>query len=96
MIRMPLVTVVAMGLVATGCSYSDTREVVVPPRPAPVATTVVYTPSEPVPPAYVPPAPPSPPAGVQASRDEYGFRYDGLGNRTDARGNIISPQSTTP
>jgi hypothetical protein len=61
---------------------------------APVSTTVVYT-TPPVP-AYVPPAPPSPPAGVQAFRDEYGFRYDGQGNRIDARGNIISPQSTTP
>ncbi len=47
-------------------------------------------------PAYVPPAPPPPPAGVQAFRDEYGFRYDGQGNRVDARGNIISPQSTQP
>jgi hypothetical protein len=46
--------------------------------------------------AYVPPAPPPPPAGVQAFRDEYGFRYDGQGNRLDARGNIISPQSTQP
>ena len=47
-------------------------------------------------PAYVPAAPPPPPAGVQAFRDEYGFRYDGQGNRVDARGNIISPQSTQP
>lgn len=47
-------------------------------------------------PTYVPPAPPTPPAGVQAFRDEYGFRYDGQGNRLDARGNIISPQSTRP
>ena len=39
---------------------------------------------------------PPPPAGVQAFRDEYGFRYDGQGNRLDARGNIISPQSTRP
>jgi hypothetical protein len=54
-------------------------------------TTVTYPT-----PAYVPPAPPPPPAGVQAFRDEYGFRYDGQGNRIDARGNIISPQSTQP
>ena len=47
-------------------------------------------------PSYAPPAPPPPPAGVQAFRDEYGFRYDGQGNRLDARGNIISPQSTRP
>ncbi len=63
---------------------------------APVGTTVVYTPAPVV--AYVPapPAPPRPPAGVEAFRDEYGFRYDGQGNRIDARGNIISPHSTVP
>ncbi|HTR86336.1 MAG TPA: hypothetical protein VMI56_17780 [Reyranella sp.] len=38
----------------------------------------------------------TPPAGVQAFRDEYGFRYDGQGNRIDASGNIISPHSTQP
>jgi hypothetical protein len=47
-------------------------------------------------PVYEPPAPPPPPAGVQAFRDEYGFRYDGQGNRVDRNGNIISPQSTQP
>ncbi len=47
-------------------------------------------------PAYAPPAPPPPPAGVQAFRDEYGFRYDGQGNRLDKYGNIISPHSTQP
>ncbi|HYD04802.1 MAG TPA: hypothetical protein VEC60_03710 [Reyranella sp.] len=52
----------------------------------------VYVPPQ----AAAPPAPPPPPAGVQAFRDEYGFRYDGQGNRLDARGNIISPQSTRP
>ncbi len=56
--------------------------------------TVVYTPTPA--PEYVPPAPPPPPAGVQAFKDEFGFRYDGQGNRLDARGNIISPQSTRP
>lgn len=56
-----------------------------------IPATPVYTE-----PAYTPPAPPAPPAGVQAFRDEYGFRYDGQGNRIDARGNIISPQSTQP
>ena len=56
-----------------------------------------YVPADVYPqPAYAPPAPPPPPAGVQAFRDEYGFRYDGQGNRLDARGNIISPQSTQP
>jgi hypothetical protein len=57
-----------------------------------VAPVVYTTPA----PAYIPPAPPQPQAGVQAFRDEYGFRYDGQGNRLDARGNIISPQSTRP
>ena len=96
MVRMQHVTVMVVGLVAAGCSYSsNTREVVVPSRPAPVST-VVYAPAEPAPPAYVPPTPSQPPAGVQAFRDEFGFRYDGQGNRIDARGNIISPQSTTP
>jgi hypothetical protein len=28
-----------------------------------------------------------------AFKDEYGFRYDAQGNRLDARGNIISPQT---
>jgi hypothetical protein len=56
-----------------------------------------YVPADVYPqPAYAPPAPPPPPAGVQAFRDEYGFRYDGQGNRIDAHGNIISPQSTRP
>jgi hypothetical protein len=58
--------------------------------PAPVAT--VYTQG----PVTYTPAAPTPPAGVQAFRDEYGFRYDGQGNRIDANGNIISPQSTRP
>lgn len=35
-------------------------------------------------------------AGIQAFRDEYGFRYDAQGNRLDRSGNIISPQSTRP
>ena len=174
MIRMQLVTVVAVGLVATACSYnSTTTQAVVPAGPltaseqacldygftpgtggyercvsrehaARVAGRVPYgyaearlaadardacysyglDPASPPyarcvgrevdarrfradqayaaspaiypQPAYVPAAPPPPPAGVQAFRDEYGFRYDGQGNRLDARGNIISPQSTQP
>jgi len=179
MIRTQLFTVVAVGLVATGCSYNSTTQAVVPAGPltaseqacldygftpgtgayercvsrehaarvsgrvprgyaearlaadardacysygldpgsiryercvgreidarryreeayvAPVSTTVVYTTPAPAY-AYVPPVPPQPPAGVQAFRDEYGFRYDGQGNRIDARGNIISPHSTAP
>ena len=101
MTRIQLFALAAVGLAAAGCSYTSTTEAVVPPRPVAVApvyvppTTVVYTETTPVP-AYVPPAPPPPPAGVEAFRDEYGFRYDGQGNRLDARGNIISPHSTTP
>jgi hypothetical protein len=59
---------------------------------APAPATVVYTQG----PVTYAPAATTPPAGVQAFRDEYGFRYDGQGNRIDARGNIISPQSTRP
>ena len=85
-----------LGLSAAACSYSETTTRAVPPpmvsvAPAPVAT--VYTPP---PSVTVVPAAPSPPAGVQAFRDEYGFRYDGRGNRIDRYGNIISPQSTRP
>jgi hypothetical protein len=66
--------------------------------PAPSYTTV-YTP-----PSYAPAPAPTPyvatrnanTAGVQAFRDEYGFRYDAEGNRLDRNGNIISPQSTQP
>ena len=101
MIRIQLFAL-AVGLAAAGCSYTSTTEAYVPP-PRPVAVvpayvpppTVVYTETTPVP-AYIPPARPAPPVGVEAFRDEYGFRYDGRGNRLDARGNIISPHSTTP
>lgn len=96
-----------LGLAVSACGYTNTTEVVrAPPAavyaapapvtyvaPAPVATTYV-TPA-PVVVAAVPPAT-TPPAGVQAFRDEYGFRYDGQGNRLDRYGNIISPHSTRP
>ena len=102
MTRIQLFALAAVGLAAAGCSYTSTTEAVVPPRSvavvpayAPPSPTVVYTETTPVP-AYVPPAPPPPAVGVEAFRDEYGFRYDGRGNRLDARGNIISPHSTTP
>ena len=62
------------------------------PVPAPGVYTTVTTYPAPTP-TY---AATTPPAGQQAFRDEFGFRYDGQGNRIDARGNIISPQSTTP
>jgi hypothetical protein len=55
-------------------------------------TTTVYTPA----PVTYAPAATTPPAGVQAFHDEFGFRYDGQGNRIDRNGNIISPQSTRP
>ena len=63
---------------------------------SPTPGTTVYTTTAPVSTTTVVPAATTPPAGVQAFRDEYGFRYDGQGNRVDARGNIISPQSTRP
>lgn len=47
-------------------------------------------------PQPLPPPAVTPPAGVEATRDEYGFRYDGQGHRLDRSGNIISPQSTQP
>jgi len=56
------------------------------------STTNVYTPA----PVTYAPAATTPPAGVQAFHDEFGFRYDGQGNRIDRNGNIISPQSTRP
>ena len=77
--------------------YSQTVVTTVPAYPA----TTVYTPAPAATvytqgPVTYTPAAQTPPAGVQAFRDEYGFRYDGQGNRIDAQGNIISPQSTRP
>src|SRR5215470_20234242 len=97
--------VTVLGLTACGCSYSNTTTQASPPPPVavvpatatyvapPPTTTTVYTPAPTV--TYVPAAT-TPPAGVEAFRDEYGFRYDGQGNRIDRYGNIISPQSTQP
>jgi hypothetical protein len=76
--------------------YRDSTASVYVPAPS---YTTVYTP-----PSYSPAPPPTPyvesrnanTAGVQAFRDEYGFRYDAEGNRLDRNGNIISPQSTQP
>ena len=58
---------------------------------APPVYTPDYAPA-PTPYAYVAPRT----TGVEAARDEYGFRYDAEGNRIDRNGRIISPQSTTP
>jgi len=96
--------VTVLGLTACGCSYSSTTTQAGPPPPvavapvtttyvAPPTTTTVYTPAPTV--TYMPAAT-TPPAGVEAFRDEYGFRYDGQGNRIDRYGNIISPQSKIP
>ena len=79
--------------------YRDSTATVYVPAttPAPAYTTV-YVPQ----PSYPPPPTPyvetrnSNTAGVQAFRDEYGFRYDAEGNRLDRHGNIVSPQSTQP
>ena len=74
------------------------REGVAYNSPAPGYTTVTtYSTQNTSPtPYYAQPAPNTPPAGVQAFKDEFGFRYDGQGNRLDRNGNIISPQSTQP
>ena len=80
--------IVACGL-ATACSIRDDRTVVTPQPAQAVAPPVVYA-------APTPPPRPLPPDTVGPSRDEYGFRYDAKGNRIDASGRIISPQSTTP
>ena len=109
MSRSTMLAAALLGLATSACSYSETTTRTAPPVaaapvavPAPVTTvyatppaTVSYAPAYTVP-AYAPPPATTPPAGVQAFRDEYGFRYDGQGNRIDRYGNIISPQSTTP
>lgn len=66
--------------------------------PTPGYTTVTTYSTQTVNPGpyYVEPARNDPPAGVQAFKDEFGFRYDGQGNRLDRNGNVISPQSTQP
>lgn len=84
--------------------YRQEATVTTYPAPvAPVATTTTYSPNAyttvyttTTPTTTIVPAATTPPAGVQAFRDEYGFRYDGQGNRVDAQGNIISPASTRP
>jgi hypothetical protein len=81
--------------------YSQQAAYPAPGVYAPAPTTTVYTPAPAATvytqgPVTYAPAAPTPPAGVQAFRDEFGFRYDGQGNRIDAQGNIISPQSTRP
>jgi hypothetical protein len=75
---------------APGTPYPSTTVYTTAPGYAPAP--VVYAPA----PVTYAPAATTPPAGVQAFRDEYGFRYDGQGNRIDGNGNIISPQSTRP
>jgi len=81
------------------------QQAIVTSAPGTYPSTTVYTTTPgyaPAPVVYAPapvtyaPAATTPPAGVQAFRDEFGFRYDGQGNRIDAQGNIISPQSTRP
>ena len=81
--------------------YSQQAAYPAPTVYTPAPTTTVYTPAPAATvytqgPVTYAPAAPTPPAGVQAFRDEFGFRYDGQGNRIDAQGNIISPQSTRP
>ena len=104
MVSARVLAAAGLGLAVSACGYSHTTHVervpdaYVAPAPvtyvatAPVATTYVV----PAPAATVYPPVTTPPAGVQAFRDEYGFRYDGQGNRIDRYGNIISPHSTRP
>ncbi len=53
------------------------------------STAPAYTPA----PAYADQQ--SPAIGVAVSTDEFGFRYDGQGNRVDRNGRIIDPHTTT-
>lgn len=104
MVSARVLAAAGLGLAVSACGYSHTTEVVRAPAPvayysAPAPVTYVtpaptYVTTAPVV-AAIPPAT-TPPAGVQAFRDEYGFRYDGQGNRVDRYGNIISPHSTRP
>ena len=64
------------------------------PTAAPAYPVATYTPAPVYAPAYVEPRAAT--TGQLAFRDEFGFRYDAQGNRIDARGNIISPQTRTP
>ncbi len=67
------------------------RQVTYVPQPQPYYAPQpqpYYTP-QPQPQAYVE----TRPIGQQVTRDEFGFRYDAYGNRLDARGNVISPQT---
>ena len=73
--------------------YRDDAAAVYVPASPPVAT-VYPSPSYPAAP-YVETRN-ADTTGVQAFRDEYGFRYDAQGNRLDRYGNIISPHSTQP
>jgi hypothetical protein len=71
---------------AAACSVRSDRTEIVPQQVQPAPSSVVYV---------SPPPRPLPPDTIGPSRDEYGFRYDSQGNRIDATGRIISPQSTT-
>ena len=60
---------------------------------SPMGPEVANAPSAPMPSnAYDAPRPDRGPHQA-AMKDEYGFRYDAQGNRLDARGHIISPQT---
>jgi hypothetical protein len=65
---------------------------------SPSQTTTTYT-TYSTAPAYAPaptyPDRQRPAVGVAVSTDEFGFRYDGQGNRVDRNGRIIDPHSTT-
>ncbi|MEI6203151.1 MAG: hypothetical protein WCP68_14480 [Enhydrobacter sp.] len=74
--------------------YREQGDVYSPSRTSTTYTTYstapAYTPS----PTYYPDQQ-RPAVGVAVSTDEFGFRYDGQGNRVDRNGRIIDPHSTT-
>jgi hypothetical protein len=78
--------------------YRGESSTVYVPAPTPTYTTVYTAPPYAVTPAATPyvESRNATSAGSRGFRDEYGFRYDGEGNRLDRNGNIISPQSTQP
>ena len=101
-------TLLALALIgAAGAVHAQT---VVDPYGRPIVSApVVSSPPQPGPGDYTREGPGLQPMNQQAQapyrgnvrheeafRDEYGFRYDARGNRIDARGRLISPQTTTP
>jgi len=105
MIRYSMIApVIALALVGA-VGAASAQQVVVPRH------VIVTSPPQPSPGDYTRQAPGPQPMDQQATatspyegtvrheeafRDEYGFRYDGRGNRINAQGHRISPHTTTP